>query len=184
MNITTTVQPTEEPVTVDEAKEWARITDSAEDALVERLITRSRETVEAFTGRALLTQTVVQRWDCWPRWMEMLRAPVASVTSLQYIDVNGATQTVGSANYYTDLVSEPARLVAIPTYSWPMLQDGRPNAVILTYVAGLTEADDVPEGIKVAIMQLVRYWLDEEGAQRQQAMPEHIRDALWPYRIP
>lgn len=184
MNITVTVPPAEEPVTVEEAKEFARITDSAEDAVVERLITVAREKVEAFTQRALLTQTVVQRWDCWPRWMEMLRAPVASVTSLQYIDVNGATQTVSSANYYTDLASEPARLVAIPTYSWPMLQDGRPNAVVLTYVAGHADADDVPQGIKIAIMQLVRYSFDEEGGQRQAAMPEHVRDTLWPYRIP
>lgn len=183
MNLTITVPPDEEPVTVDEAKEWARITDSAEDALVERLIVRAREVVEGFTQRALLTQTVVQRWDCWPRRIEMLRAPVASVTSLQYIDTTGAMQTVGTSNYYTDLVSEPARLVAVPSYSWPMLQDGRPNAVILTYVAGATDADDVPQGLKVAIMQLVRYWLDEEGAQRQAAMPEHVRDAIWPYRI-
>lgn len=184
MNITVTVPPTEEPVTVDEAKEWARITDSAEDALVERLILRGRQAVEAFTGRALMAQTVVQRWDCWPRRMEMLRAPVSSVTSLQYIDSLGATQTVSSANYYTDLVSEPARLVPVPSYSWPTLQDGRPNAVILTYTAGASDVDDVAEPIKVAIMQLVRYWMDEEGAKDQAAMPDHVRDALWPYRIP
>lgn len=183
MNITVTVPPAAEPVSVEEAKDWARITESAEDAIVERLITRAREMVESYTGRALLSQTVVQRWDYWPRYLEMLRAPVASVTSLQYIDTVGVTQTIGTSNYYTDLVSEPARLVPLPSYAWPSLQDGRPNAIILTYVAGHTDADDVPEGIKVAIMQLVRAWMDDEGAQRQVAMPEHIRDALWPYRI-
>lgn len=184
MNITVTFPPTQEPVTLDEAKDWARITDASQDAVVEALLKLARQRVESFCGRALLNQTIVQRYDSWPRWFELLRSPVASVTSLQYIDTAGVTQTIGSSNYYTDLVSEPGRLFAVPSYSWPLLQEGRPNAVILTYVAGATDADDVAEGIKVAIMQLVRYWLDEEGAQRQQAMPEHIRDALWPYRIP
>lgn len=184
MNLTITVQPTDEPVSVDEAKDWARVTDSSQDALLERLAKQARQMVEGFTQRALLTQTVVQRWDCWPHCMEMLRAPVASVTSLQYIDANGATQTVSSANYYTDLYSEPARLVPVPSYSWPTLQDGRPNAVILTYVAGETDAEDVPEGIRTAILQLVRHWYDDEGAAGQAAMPDHVRDLLWPYRIP
>ena len=184
MNITVTVPPDDEPVTVDDAKDWARLTDASQDALVEALITEARARVESFCGRALLTQTIVQRYDCWPRYFELLRSPVQSVTSLQYIDTAGVTQTVGSSNYYTDLVSEPGRLVPVPSYSWPLLQEGRPNAVILTYVAGATDADDVPTTAKTAIKMLVRHWVDNEGAQGQVDMPEHVRDMLWPLRIP
>ncbi len=184
MNITVTVPPDEEPVSVDEAKDWARITDASQDAVVEALVKLARQRVEGFCGRALLTQTVVQRYDCWPRYFELLRAPVQSVASLQYIDVAGVTQTVSSSDYFTDLVSEPGRLLAIPTYSYPMLQDGRPNAVILTYVAGADDADDVPETLKTAIKMLARHWYDNEGAAGQVDMPEHIRDLLWPLRIP
>ena len=184
MNITVTVPPTEEPVTVDEAKDWARITDASQDAVVEALLKLARQRVESFCGRALLNQTIVQRYDSWPRWFELLRSPVASVTSLQYIDTAGVTQTIGSSNYYTDLVSEPGRLFAVPSYSWPLLQEGRPNAVILTYVAGATDADDVPEIAKTGIKMLVRHWFDNEGAAGQVDMPEHIRDLLWPLRIP
>src|SRR5690242_18760477 len=49
--------PGEEPVSLAEAKAFARIDGSDEDALVGALIAAARLHVESLTGRALITQT-------------------------------------------------------------------------------------------------------------------------------
>lgn len=180
MNITVSVPPDDEPVTVEEAMAWSRIDDAAEGAVLESIIKRAREEAESILQRALLTQTIVQRYDCFPYFFEM-RSPVASVTTLQYIDTAGTLQTIDAANYWVDLYSEPARLVPTSTYSWPMVQLGRPNAVVLTYVAGWASADLVPETIRGAILKLVDHWYENRDAVD---VPLAIRNLLWPHRIP
>ena len=187
MNLTVSVKPTIEPVSVADVLAWSRIDDSGEAAEIERLIKRVREHVEGMLNRALLTQTLVARYDCFPRCFE-LRAPAVSVTGLQYIDQAGVTQTVSASNYWTDFYSEPGRLVPTWSYSWPSTQDGRPNSVILTYVAGWTAADLVPEPIRMGILMLADHWFENRGAIAAGGalpdVPVAVRNILWPYLIP
>lgn len=187
MNLTVSVEPTEEPLTVDEQKTWSRITDAAEDAHLETLITGARVHVEQYLGRALMEQTLVAKWDCWPCEFELERAPVQSITSIQYIDVDGVTRTVSSSNYYTDLDSTPPRICRKNGYTWPILQLGRPNAVTVTYVAGYASADDVPRPIKMAISMLVDHWYENRGPVLVGAIlaeiPLTVQALLGPYRI-
>lgn len=188
MNLTVSTPPTDEPITVDQQQSWSRVTNEAEGQDIERMIKQAREMAEFFTGRALMTQTIIERRDCFPHCFEFGRTPVQNVTSLQYIDVNGTTQTIGTGNYYTDLVSEPPRLVPVPTYSWPLTQDGRPNAVILTYVAGYASAEVIPMTILNALSMIVDHLYENRGNEDASAgglpvMPEIAKNALWPYRI-
>lgn len=186
MNLTVSVQPTSEPITVDEQQTWSRITDEAESAHLEALIRGARVHVEQYLQRALLTQTLVERYDCFPWEFELQRAPVQSITSLQYIDVAGTTQTISASDYYSDLVSTPARICPAVNYTWPSTFD-RPNAVILTYVAGWTDAESVPQPIKMAISMLVDHWYENRApyivGQTVTEMPMTVTALLSPYRV-
>ena len=55
-----------EPVTVADAKAYARVDDSADDTLIGTLITAARKRVEKETGLALMPQTWVAVFDRWP----------------------------------------------------------------------------------------------------------------------
>ena len=187
MNLTISVSPTSEPITVEQQKTWSRITDDAEDAHLEYLITGARTHVEQYLQRALMTQTLIQRHDCWPSVLELERGPVQSVTSVEYIDVDGVTRTVTASNYWADLNSTPARIMPITSYAWPSLQFGRPNAVIATYVAGYASADDVPAPIRMGISLLVDHLYENRGpiliGQLLQEIPYSVQALLAPYRI-
>ncbi len=48
-----------EPVTLAEAKSYARVTTNAEDALIEIMISSAREAVEVATGLSLIQKEIV-----------------------------------------------------------------------------------------------------------------------------
>ncbi len=61
-----TVLPAEEPVTLAEAKEHARILSADEDALITSFIKAARLAVEKYTTRKIVTQTLVAFMDEFP----------------------------------------------------------------------------------------------------------------------
>ena len=87
--------PSSEPITLAEAKLYLRVDTTADDALITALITAARETVERYTSRALVTQTITQVLDCFPGFGFRLAVhPVQSITSITYKDSNGSDQTL------------------------------------------------------------------------------------------
>lgn len=161
-----TAQATAEPVTVEEVKTFLAVTSNDHDSMLALLIQAAREAIEAKTGLRLLSQTVKQYWDEWPTkydgltlvpqsW-ELGLAPVSSVTSIQYIDKDGVTQTWATTNYTADVKSRPARIVATDSVDYPELDDA-PNAVIATYVVGFSNVASVPAKLKMAIMQTAAF---------------------------
>jgi hypothetical protein len=62
----TTVQPTIEPITVEELKLFARIDGTTEDLLLQGFIKSVREATELYLGRALITRTIRMIMDFWP----------------------------------------------------------------------------------------------------------------------
>lgn len=63
--------------------------------------------------------------------------PVTSVTSVQYRDTDGATQTVSSSDYILIAGNQSARVQLLPSVDWPDTEE-HPRAVTVTYVAGYT----------------------------------------------
>lgn len=159
-----TAQPTAEPLTVQEVKTFLNLTSNDHDALLELLIQAAREWSEQTTGRRLLSQTINQYWDEWPTatiggtW-ELGFAPVSSVTSIQYLDTNGATQTWATTNYTADVKGKPARIVPTDAVDYPDLDDA-PNAVIVTYVAGASAVSSVPARTRAAMLQKIAFWYE------------------------
>lgn len=148
--------PTVEPVTVQECKDWMRVTLDDEDTLITDLIAAARGHVEELTGRALLTQT----WDYWldefPYCeMDIPRPKIQSVTYIKYLDTSGVLQTLSSSLYTVDTKRSPGRIV--PSYGnvWPVAQYV-PNAVQVRYIAGYgDEPEDVPTQLRQATKVLV-----------------------------
>lgn len=173
-----TVNPVLEPVSLADAKAHARVDITDDDALIESLIVRARSFCEEQTRRSFITSTwrmSLDRFPCGPlerfqgpaveaRDILLPRPPLIAVTSIAYLDTNGAAQTVASTDYIVSNDDEPARLALAYGKDWP---DTLPqlNAVTITYTAGYgaTRAD-VPEQIKHAMLMLVSHWYENREA--------------------
>jgi len=140
-----TTQPAEEPITLAEAKLHLRVDHADEDAYITGLITAARIMCEQRTGRTLITSGWTVRADDFTDVLELPDPPLASVTSVSYVDVYGDTQTIGSTDYRVDTHSEPCRVV--PVTEWPIADD-RINSVTVVYVAGYGNAAAVPQPLK------------------------------------
>lgn len=139
--------PSEEPVSLAEAKDHCRVDGSDEDMLITALITAARESAEHETGRALCTQTRELVLDEFPEAFVLRGAPVQSVVSIKYIDSAGVEQTLDPADYILDKDSEPGFAVAGYGKAWPETY-AMINAVRVRYVCGYGVASDVPASIK------------------------------------
>jgi len=158
-------QPTSYPVSVDEVKLHARITNDAEDALVLRLIMAATSRVEKITGRALITQTWIEYFDCFPPIIHLRMGDVQSVTSVKYLDSDDVEQTLATANYDVDTVSNPARIISSEGNSWPSGIKNTLNPIYVEYVCGYgDDADNVPNDIKWAIFMLVSHYYENREA--------------------
>lgn len=130
-----------EPLTTSEAKAQLRVSGSGEDTLIDNLVKTARSLFEERTGRSILNQTWVLKLDSWfscdgqSPWISLPRGPVASITSIQYVDSAGATQTWSSGDYQTDLSGDIARVAPAYGEVWPTARY-QMNAITITYVAG------------------------------------------------
>lgn len=156
----TTVEPTIEPITLEELKDRVRVTGCDDDAQLTQILKASRQQVEADTYRRLITQTVVGYMDAfrWVREIELRIAPISSITSITYTDQNSASQTFSSGSYSTDIISTPPRIVLKTNQTlWDYTEENTPNSVAVTMVAGYgSTAASVPVQAKLAIVEYAR----------------------------
>jgi len=148
-------------VTLDEAKLHARISGSDEDTEVQSLIAAATAYAQEYQWSQLISATHVMRLDRFPcgKAIELWPNPVQSVTTLQYVDTSGATQTLTPTTQYTaDVYSKPARIVPAFTLPWPATRCYI-NDVTVTYVTGWgSTGDSVPITTRQAILLLVAHW--------------------------
>jgi uncharacterized phiE125 gp8 family phage protein len=160
-----TEDPTLEPVTLDQAKIQCRIDleETAEDAYLTALITVAREWVEESTKRALLEQTWLAAYTCWPcdGIFELARPFTMAVESVKYRDVDGAEQTISASNYVTELNSVPGEVKLKCAYVKPTLSRDHQYPIQITFTAGYGEtAADVPLKLSQAILMMVHHFYD------------------------
>lgn len=148
------------PFTTAYVKSWLKIPASvtAEDTIVEALIKSAVAVAEKKTGRALLTQTIEEYFDCYPLCglFDLSVAPIQSVTSVSYL--SGGSYTIwNSSNYNVDTVSEPCRIVAKSTASMPAYDLQTPNAWKIVYVAGYSSSDLIPQNVIQGMLQKIAF---------------------------
>lgn len=143
MALSVVTAPTEEPITLAEAKAQLRVTHAHEDALITDLITAAREIIEQRTWRQLITATLMLRLDRFPAGREIIlpRPRLVSVASIQYLS-SGVWVTLDAGRYTVDPQSEPGR-VSVDSAGWPTA-DETLNAVRIQFTAGYGAAAAVP----------------------------------------
>lgn len=146
--------PTEEPITLTEAKAQLRVTHDHENDLISSLIASARDLVEQRTWRQLVTATFRLHLDRFPAGREIIlpRPRLASVSSIEYL-VAGNWVTLDAGRYTVDAQSEPGR-VLVDSAGWPDAEDTL-NAVRIQFVCGFGSASSVPEALKSAIKVMI-----------------------------
>lgn len=181
--LTLTSAAAEEPVTTAEAKSWLRVDHSSDDTLVAALVAAARGLCERITGRAFVTQTWRLTLDQfpfgWAGWgflgqgtppaefpgrgaIRVPKAPLQSVSSIQYYDLSDTLQTLASTTYDVDAAHDPGRITLAFGQVWPVTRP-KPGAVRITFVAGYGAASAVPQEIKHAVMLTVARWYENRG---------------------
>ena len=180
--------PLAEPVTLLEALVHLReeADAGANDAYISSLISVARQACEDRTERTLVHTPWLLQLDAFPAAIVLHQPPIASVESVQYLDVDGALRTLDPADYVLDAASEPGYLVPAPDRSWPATQAGAVNTVRVRYTAGYgATAAIVPMPLKQWILLAVGSMYNTRNADAEKDQVRHgFVDALLnPYRL-
>jgi uncharacterized phiE125 gp8 family phage protein len=175
----------------DLVQQMLRLDGTTDAAYITHLIAAARKHFEKQTGLALITQTLTATFDRIPanrhgnlRHLDLPRAPLISITSVNYIDDAGVAQVLSPSAYAASAVgcdSAFGRVSLKPDYSWPDLGE-YPGAFSITFVAGYgAAATAVPEGHRYAILALAAWWYEQRlpvnVGNIVNAVPHHL-DAL------
>jgi uncharacterized phiE125 gp8 family phage protein len=174
-----------EPVTLDEMKAHLRVDFTDDDDLITALIVAARERAEAITGRTITASSWLYSLDSFPyNWqletaparstlsrfvdwwanaqaIQLPQGPLINVTSVNYIPsfTSSAYTTLDPSLYIVDNVSTPPMIYPTANYYWPSVWAIH-NAVQISFTAGYSDPNPVPEGIKVAIRMMVGGWYE------------------------
>lgn len=177
--------PASEPVVLAEAKAQLRLVGSDDDQLVASLVTAARRVVEARTGLCLIAQGWMCFRDDWPA-TGVIELPVAPLVSLDEIGVYGDDDqkaVIDPAHYVVDAASRPARVMLRGSRIWPPA--GRAvNGIGIRLQAGFgTNATDVPQPLRQAVLMLVAHFYAQRGDEAGPALPAGLAALLDPYRL-
>lgn len=197
MSMNRTTAPSSSPVTVAEAKKQLEIwdDDSTHDAHLRWLIEAATEFAESYTGRAFITQTwqvsltrfPLASMDRFGQSIVLPRPPLQSITSIQYVDSDGVTQTVSSSDYQVVTGATPGYVCPAYDAVWPAPRY-QPEAVTVTYVAGYgNDPSDVPQIARQGILMLVAHWFENREAVTTTGnvnqMPLSVKSCLGRVRV-
>lgn len=160
------------PVTLAEAKAHARVDEGIDDDRVTGMLRMCTELAQTILGgKQIMPATLalyLERFPC-GREIRLPMPPLVSVTSVQYVDQAGGTQTLDASKYVVDAVSEPGRVYLKHTEAWPTTECGNINAVTVTYQAGYASVPYcIKEGILAGLAYMYAYRGDDpEGFKLQ-----------------
>jgi uncharacterized phiE125 gp8 family phage protein len=150
----------EEPVTLDMAKRQCRLVGTTDkDDLLLELIPAAREHVERYCGIRVVPAALAMTFDHFSDLESLSRAPVQSITSIQYYDANGVQQTLDPSVYeFVNTSADELRPAIRLAYNqqWPPIRAAS-DVITVSAVVGYTA---VPRPIIRAILLLISHWLD------------------------
>lgn len=151
--------PTQEPVTLQEAKDWARISDDSLDGIITGLIKSGREEAEKYIQWVLMEQIWELSFDTLPSMpIEVPRIPLQVLDAVKIIDTNGAELAMDINDFVVS--SRSGKVYFRKDKTWPAVTLQKYDSVIFTYKAGYTAPQKIPEAIKSAIKLYVSHRID------------------------
>lgn len=115
MRIQQVTYPTGTLITLAEAKAHLRVTIDNEDSVINDCIKSATSLVESYTNQYLQSRTFVAFLDIQEftafNVIDIWKFPITSIESIKYLDSSGVEQTFSTANYTTDLIDSPSRIL-------------------------------------------------------------------------
>ena len=147
------------PVSLQELKDQLRIDHDDQDRLLFSKIQAATFEIEAFLECAIIQNSFTLRLPRFPSTtlddddsLPISNPPLASVTSINYLDENGDSQLLDSANYRISSAGLYPTIIPTSGNSWPSTFEVN-DAVTIEYVAGWASTrSEVPFGIREAIL--------------------------------
>jgi uncharacterized phiE125 gp8 family phage protein len=142
MNIKQLTYPTTLLISLDDAKDHLRVTDTNQDSVIKDCIKSATGLVEKYTGQILQSRTYciyydsheIRRYEPIDIWMY----PISSITSVKYLNESGVETTF--SEYNTDLTSFPSRVLLTTT---PTMQLDVLNQFRIYVTAGFTDVNEI-----------------------------------------
>lgn len=152
--------PTVEPVTLAEVKAHLVIEHGESDELLLGMITAARRHVEQYTRRPLVRQKWRMFMDQFSDNVDLRPAPVREVDQIQYIDIDGVTQTVATSAYVFNEAEQTVRRAF--NEPWPSAR-WQSNAVWIdswsgyysTATSPIALRAEVPRDLRQAILMVI-----------------------------
>jgi uncharacterized phiE125 gp8 family phage protein len=167
------VAPVTEPITLAEAKEYARIDGSTEDTLITSLIKVARLHCETYMGKAIIRKTVTIDSFSFPYQWQIPYGPLVSASDITKVVTIDQNNVETALNYQVNIGSFPKIAITSGNQSFKFK---------MVYVAGFTT---VPEDIKLAIKMMVNtlYERREDFSDLQAIQsPLGVKAILMPYK--
>lgn len=191
-------------IRLSDYKEYKNINSTARDGKIQSLISAISSLVENYCNRKFTeysTTPKVEWFDGKTNIVYLKEFPVIGVTSVKTSEDGGVTQTTlteaasDKKGYFVDL-DAGSIFTQVETEKFITSYDVAYKSLEVTYTAGYT-LDDVPEDLKLCIMDLVHYYENDENAPSKSLLgatidnaqpyiansfPPHIRRILDLYR--
>jgi len=164
-------------VTLAEYKEAEGIASPKEDLRLATIVPAVSQLVKTYCGNSLIdyyssnkVETFSIDWDT--HIVQLTESPANSIVSVQKRDsVSESYSTVPTTDYYLDNATDSVLYVTGSTYkNWPK----GAGAIKVTYTAGYSAC---PSDLKLAIFDLITYYLKDEHKERRTLAGASIQNA-------
>jgi uncharacterized phiE125 gp8 family phage protein len=197
-------QPSHEPVSLVDMKDFLRIDTTDQDNVIGSLITTARMSVETHTNRCLVNQQFEISFDrfpgSWPfsygfgssllspfREIHLPRYPLYSVDVFQYTDMTTGSPVAMIVNTdYQVSGAEPGRLQPAYGQAWPIARWSL-ESILIRFTAGYGDTSASPSigaappaVFNTAIKLMVGHWFENRESQE---MPKAAENLIQPYRV-
>lgn len=140
-------------ITLAQAKEFLRVTQTSEDVLIASFTAAAIKYVENYVGQKFTQGPVTEVLDQFPAWIDVTVRPLVTFTEITYIDTDGNPATVEDARVVGNRIYAPKDL------GWPGHNLWAP--IEIKYVAGMAT---MPEDLRVAALLLIGEFYDKRSS--------------------